>query len=201
MRTRNNPIPQLIKGRHTPYQSKTRKGRSVLSEERQAKFCRDLVWRQRGFGWESKTFCRPYYAISGGLYWVGVVSFLHVRYPDWYHGASLDQYNIVATIQSGSTWAAAENKVKQYMADDGEDDVPTTGSGAIGFLRFVSDTIEETTPHFKAEARNNNYVYLDVQPTGPKKASAYRKLRDLGFTPVDDLGDTIFRRIFVPPSS
>lgn len=201
---RRNPIPELQKGRRTGYKSLTEKGRPVVSEQRQDRFRRRLTISAYSRGWGPKTRYAVYYAIGSGQYWVGAVGYQQSRYQlSASEGAFVDVYNVTATIQSGPTWDAAEKKVYNWFNVHGESDDPTTGSGALDFLRFVQLDLEMMLSHFGVEASRGEHIIVDVEPTGPKKEAAYTRLRNLGFEKqIDPISDiVVLRREFRPSAS
>lgn len=201
---RRNPIPELQKGRRTGYKSLTEKGRPVVSERRQDRFRRHLTLSSYSRGWGPKTRYAVYYALGSGKYWVGAVGYQQSRYQmPAADKTAVDVYNVTATLQSGSTWDAAEKKVYDWFNLYGESDDPTTGSGPLDFLRFVQLDLEMMLSHFQVVASQGEHVIVDIEPTGPKKESAYLRLRNLGFEKqIDPISDVVvMRREFRPPAA
>jgi hypothetical protein len=93
-----------------------------------------------------------------------------------------DGLNLVITLQSGKSWSIAENKVLRWLRGQyGE--VEETGSGSLGFLKWVYDHVKSDVKNAYRWDRPQMFVvgWLDE-----KRERAYAWLTRLGFVKVDD---------------
>lgn len=131
---RVNPIPELVKGKNTPYKEM---GLYKVPFDRRWEFRQKIAGKNEKRGWSGGADVRTWYAVGSGKCWVGCISF-RTEYGD-------DRYiDVGLTLQSGPSWGVAENKVERwFFGPDTKDALSETGAGGLTFLKWAADQLKE----------------------------------------------------------
>ena len=182
-----NPIPELVKGSRTPYRRYTSDWEFLAPPSRDRAFEKAIA--QEVGGWEHEV--SVFRALGSGKHWVGVMYWFRQEMEDY------TLVSLAATLQSGRSWAVAENKVLRWIKSPRESKghYDETGAGQVTFLRWVFDRVKDDVKSMQQVMDTYKGTYalkpkrMAVGWGDPKRERAYAYLTRLGFTKVADSGD------------
>jgi len=182
-----NPIPELVKGGRTPYLRYTRDWERLAPQSRDQLFVQEVA-KTAGV-WEHEI--AVFRALGSGLHWVGVMYWFREEMEDY------TLVSLAVTLQSGRSWAVAENKVLRWIKSPQESKghYDETGAGQVTFLRWVFDHVRDDVKLLQDVMATHKGTYapkpkrMAVGWGDPKRERAYAYLTRLGFKKVADSGD------------
>jgi hypothetical protein len=182
-----NPIPELVKGSRTPYRRYTQDWERLSPLSRDKLFVQQVA-KTAGV-WEHEI--AVFRALGSGLHWVGVMYWFREEMEDY------TLVSLAVTLQSGKSWAVAENKVLRWIkaphGTKGYHD--ETGAGPVTFLRWVFDHTRDDVKLLQHMMATHEGTYalkpsrMAISWADPKRERAYAYLTRLGFRKVADGGD------------
>jgi hypothetical protein len=182
-----NPIPELVKGSRTPYRRYTSDWEFLAPPSRDRAFEKAIA--QEVGGWEHEV--SVFRALGSGKHWVGVMYWFREEIEDY------TLVSLAVTLQSGRSWAVAENKVLRWIKSPQESKghYDETGAGQVTFLRWVFDRVKDDVKSMQQVMDTYKGTYapkpnrMAVGWGDPKRERAYAYLTRLGFKKVADSGD------------
>lgn len=170
---RVNPIPELVKGKKTPYKEM---GLHKVPFDRRWEFRQKIAGKNEKRGWSGGADVRTWYAVGSGKCWVGCISF-RTEYGD-------DRYiDVGLTLQSGPSWGVAENKVERwFFGPDTKDALSETGAGGLTFLKWAADQLKaKITSENELVTLGGRSSTIAVSWADDQRRRVYAWLERLGF--------------------